>query len=93
LNPLEYDLFDFWRWFLAVVCTAYAIVVTARGLWDWHVWLSPRRRETALLRQYVIVMLLRVRVQRFLGEIARIGWWAAVLAGLVFAHLLWLPRI
>jgi hypothetical protein len=92
LNPLEYDLFDFWRWFLAVVCTVYAVVVTARGLWDWHVWLSPRRRETALLRQYVIVMLLKLRLRNFLGEIARIGFWAALLAALVCAHLFWLRR-
>lgn len=77
--PRAFDLFDFWRWFLAIACTVYTIIFTARWAWGWVVYLSARDRSITLLRHYVIVQALRLRLRRFQHEaMAILGWTAAL---------------
>ncbi len=70
-----FDLFDFWRWFLAIACTVYTIIFTVRWAWDWLAYLSSGGRSIAMLRRYIIVQALRLRVRRFQEEgLAIVGW-------------------
>jgi len=79
LIPGSFDLFDFWRWFLAIACTVYATVLTVRWAWSWLVYLAGADRSIVLLRHYLIVQALRLRVRRFGGELAQIAGWSAAL--------------
>ena len=78
MTPNSFDLFDFWRWFLAVACTAYAVVVTVRWAWSWLVYLSGGDRSIVLLRHYLIASALRLRVWRFGAELVQIAGWSTL---------------
>ncbi len=80
------DSFELYRLMLGTVCTIYALVVTSRTLWGWIVHLSHLDRQTKMLRQYVIVQLLRLRWKRFAGELAMIAGYLLALAAVLYAH-------
>jgi hypothetical protein len=67
------DLFHLFRWLLGIVVTVYATVITVQHLWEWWVWLTrPEQgmeRPFALLRRYVLVHGLRLRIRRFGGDL------------------------
>jgi hypothetical protein len=86
------DVFEAWRALLALVCTVYAAVVTGRSCWGWIVYFSGGDRVTSLLRRYTIVQLLRLRVRRFTGELARIGFWLSALVAVLYGHYRLVPR-
>lgn len=82
---VEMDLFMLYRWLLAIVCAVYATVVTWRSLASWLGYFRESRR-TAVLGRYTLVLLLRTRWRRFVGELAQIVALLAVLVVLLFAH-------
>ena len=81
------DLFDFFRWVLAIIVTVYATVVTAQSVWGWYVWLAGPDKYTAILRRYVIVQGLRLRFKAFWGDVV-----ISVLLGVAFL-LLWRAHV
>jgi hypothetical protein len=82
----ELDLFYLFRYALVLICTVYAALQIASSLWGWHRYLTPSRRETAVLRQYVILQLLRLRVRRFIPDVIQIVLLLGVLGYLVRLH-------
>jgi hypothetical protein len=86
MNPLDLDLFDVWRWLLFLLCTVYTVVVTLRWAAGWLGLLSGRDRGAVLLRHYLIVQMLRLRAGAFGRELVRIGFWTAMLGGLLYLH-------
>lgn len=80
------DLFETWRLILGTACSVYAIVVTARSLWMWVLYLSGSERVMSLARRYLLVQLLRLRLRPFAGELVQIGLWLAVLIVLLNWH-------
>lgn len=86
MNLPPFDFFDWWRWLLAIVCTVYAIVITARSLWDWIVYFAAPDRATTLMKKYTIVHLLRLRVRTFLEELGQIAFWGCALVILLYLH-------
>lgn len=86
MNASNLDLFHVWRVVLSTLCGAYATVVTVRSFWGWVVYLSGSDRRTSLMRNYVLVQLLRLRLGRFASEFAQIGAWFAVFVGLLYLH-------
>lgn len=79
------DLFDVFRWSLALVCTIYAtlqIIVSVRA---WLVYFRSSR-QTAILGRYVTVQLLRLRLKRFLPELLQIAALLLILGGIVWCH-------
>ena len=84
---LQLDLFYLFRYALVMICTVYTVLQIGHTLWGWHVYLTPSRRQTAALRQYIIVQLLRMRIGRFIPDLIKI----VVLTGLL-AYLVWLHR-
>ena len=66
---MRYDAFDFFRWFLAIVATIYATIVTLQSLWGWYVWLSGSEKYITILRRYVVIHGLRLRFRTFWGDV------------------------
>lgn len=54
---------------LAIVATVYATVVTLQSMWGWYVWLMGNDRYISLVRRYVVVHGLRLRVRAFWGDV------------------------
>ena len=80
------DLFYTFRYILVTVCTIYATLQLASTLWHWHIYLSPSKRETAVLRHYLLLQLMRLRVHRFVFELLGIVILVGVLAYVVRLH-------
>jgi len=59
------DFFDFFRWVLGTVVTIYATVVTLQSLYGWWVYLAGEGRYLSLIRRYVMVQGLRLRIRTF----------------------------
>jgi len=86
LNLGDHDLFETWRLLLGVACSIYAAIVTARSLWGWFVYLSAPDRLTSVMRRYVMVQLLRLRIGRFAFEFAQIAFWLGCLLFVLRLH-------
>ncbi len=80
------DLFELWRLLLCTVCMIYAGVVTLRSLLRWDNYLSGPDRKVSLLRNYVVVQVLRLRFRRFAWEFVQTGLWLLVLVVLLYEH-------
>jgi uncharacterized membrane protein YjjB (DUF3815 family) len=65
----DIDLFNFFRYLLAMVATIYASIITYQSLKDWYVWLAGRDRYVSLLRRYVVVHGLRLRFTSFWADL------------------------
>jgi hypothetical protein len=59
------DFFNFWRLGLGWVVTIYATIITVQGLWGWYVWLAGSDKYISMLRRYVVLHSLRLRVREF----------------------------
>jgi hypothetical protein len=69
----DVDFFNFFRYTLGTVVTVYATVITLQSLWGWYVWLAGQDRYIGLVRRYLIVHGLRLRVVAFWGDVAVCG--------------------
>ena len=65
---MHVDFFDFFRWVLGTVVTIYATVVTLQSLYGWWVYLSGRGTIPRLMRRYIMLQGLRLRIQTFGGD-------------------------
>jgi hypothetical protein len=88
--PRDFDLFELFRWLLAIVCTVYTVVVTWRSLLGWLAYFQSSR-ETAVLGRYTLVLLLRTRFRRFAWELVQIIGLTVALLLLLYAHRGWSP--
>jgi hypothetical protein len=69
ITKVSLDLFDFFRYALAWVASIYATIVSLQSLYTWWVWLAGQDKYISLVRRYVIVHGLRLRVRAFLGDV------------------------
>jgi hypothetical protein len=80
-----FDLFEFYRFMLAVLVGIYGTGRLVTFIWQWQAaangWLG-----SAVLRRYVVVLLLRMRFRRFAYELATIGGLLLTLGLLIHAH-------
>lgn len=81
----DLDLFDTYRWLLAMVCTVYAAVITWRSVWPWLVWFGTSR-ETEVIGRYALVLLLRTRLRRHTWQLAQIAVLSAAFLWIVHLH-------
>jgi hypothetical protein len=79
----DVDFFNFFRYMLGTIATIYATVLTLQSLWGWYVWLAGQDRYIGLVRRYLIVHGLRLRVKAFWGDVI-----ICVLLGVTF-FILW----
>ena len=61
----DIDFFNFFRIGLGWVVTIYATIIMLQSLWSWYVWLAGPDKYISLLRRYVILHSLRLRVRKF----------------------------
>src|SRR3954468_22058817 len=69
VDLLPEDPFDFFRWWLSIIATIYASIITAQSLWGWYVWLAGSDKYISLLRRYLLVHGLRLRFRAFWGDV------------------------
>jgi hypothetical protein len=67
-RAMHVDLFDFFRYALAWVVSIYATVVTLQSLYGWYVYLSGQGRYHSLMRRYLMLQGLRLRIKAFGGD-------------------------
>ena len=63
------DFFQFFRYALGTVVTIYATVVTLQSLWGWYIWLAGSDKYISLVRRYVLLHGLRLRILAFWGDV------------------------
>ena len=83
---LEFDLFHFYRFLLAVLVASYALVRLALFLARWHDLGVDDPRGVGLLKRYGLLQLVRVRLWRFAREGLVIGLLLALLITLITLH-------
>jgi hypothetical protein len=69
LTMPQIDFFNFFRIGLAWVVTIYATIITLQSLWGWYVWLAGSDKYISLVRRYIILQGLRLRVKSFGGDV------------------------
>jgi hypothetical protein len=62
------DFFDFFRWVLGTVVTIYATIVTFQSAYGWWVYLSSEGKYFSLVRRYIMLQGLRLRIMTFGGD-------------------------
>ncbi|MGD0540918.1 MAG: hypothetical protein ABSB33_05310 [Tepidisphaeraceae bacterium] len=65
---MHVDFFEFFRYVLGTVVSIYATVVTLQSLYGWYVYLSGRGRYYSLMRRYIMLQGLRLRIKAFGGD-------------------------
>jgi membrane-associated phospholipid phosphatase len=65
---MHIDFFDFFRWVLGTVVSIYATVVTIQFLYGWWVYFSGEGRYISLMRRYIMLQGLRLRIRTFGGD-------------------------
>ncbi len=86
MSLIDVDLFNLFRWLLAIVCTVYAVIQTINSAIGWYHFLSPRHRYTGLMRQYLLLHLARLGPRPFAGELAKIAILSAACLGVIWLH-------
>jgi hypothetical protein len=80
------DFFNFFRYLLATVVGIYATAVTVQSVYGWYVYLSGTDKYMAMIRRYVIVQGLRLRIKSFWGDVVVCVGLAFVLCIVAHAH-------
>ena len=83
---LDFDLFHFYRFLLAVLMTSYALVRLVLFLARWRDLGADDPRGLGLLKRYVLVQILGIRLWRFAREGLVIGLLLALLITLITLH-------
>jgi len=83
---MSIDLFYFWRWLLCVICTIYWAVQLGQSLWRWYQYLWADYRPAALMRKYIVVQFLRIRLHRFTLELVQIAVLVLSFLAVTWAH-------
>ena len=66
---LDPDLLRLFSNLLAGLLWVYFAVVTIQSLWWWVAWLAGKDKYTSILRRYLVVHGLRLRLRSFVGDI------------------------
>jgi hypothetical protein len=83
---VDVDLFQLWRYLLMIFCTVYTIVRTGESFWRWYLYLWSGDRSTTVMRHYLWVQVLRLRVHRFTLELVQIVALSALFLAISWAH-------
>lgn len=81
-----FDLFEFYRFMLAAMCCIYAVAKLALFIWRWRGISAMGSKRTLLLQRYVLALLLRTSLWRFVPDLLVIAGLLAVLALLLRWH-------
>lgn len=79
------DLFEFYRTLLFIILTVYTTAMTISMIGQAGWLLTSQDRSAAILRKYLLLMILRLRLGPLGGELLQI-----LLLGAIFLGILWL---
>ncbi|MFT3789037.1 MAG: hypothetical protein QM770_23160 [Tepidisphaeraceae bacterium] len=85
-HHLASTFFNAFRYLGFVFVTIYFLVTTAQNLWGYYVWLSAKDRYTGMLRNYLIVHGLRLRVRPFMWDLVICGLLCVAFLIMWYAH-------
>lgn len=85
MSIADLDLFDTYRWLIAIVCSVYATIVTWQWLVSYLQWFQSSR-ELQRVGGYAAVLLLRIRLRRFALELLQIAGLTALFFYIVHLH-------
>ncbi|MCP4246998.1 MAG: hypothetical protein GY778_08100 [bacterium] len=80
------DVFDLYRHLLALVVGTYVVVRAVNFIWRWQLATGSAHRLEGLLRRYLVVSVLRLRIRRFVFELGQVLLLTGVLVYLVWLH-------
>lgn len=81
-----FDLFDFYRFLLSVLVGSYATVRLVTFIWRLQYIGFGDPRARGLLRQYLLIQMLRVRFRRFAWDLLQIALLLVVFILLLHRH-------
>ncbi len=80
------SLFELYRYLLGVVVCTYVVVRAVSFIWRWQIDSGEADRPEALIRRYLVTVLLRTRVRRYWFELAQIVTLAGILVAVIQQH-------
>lgn len=80
------SLFDVYRWLLTLTVCTYVVIRCVTAAWQWYAAGAGAARGEAVLRTYLVTVLLRVRARRFWFELFQIGVLCGVLVLVLYLH-------
>ncbi|MCK4659859.1 MAG: hypothetical protein KAV82_10100 [Phycisphaerae bacterium] len=83
----EFDLFSVHRRALMIVVGTYSVIRLIQSIWRWRIGGLAAGRHETLLRRWVELSLLRVRIRRFVFDVLQIVLLAAILIYLLWLHV------
>ena len=83
----RFDLFHLYRFMLSLVVAVYCGLRALQSLWHWVGLGRDGSPQMAILRRYVILLLLRLKLRHFLSEFSVIVGLSAVLILLLSLHV------
>ncbi|NLX03596.1 MAG: hypothetical protein GXY33_00475 [Phycisphaerae bacterium] len=81
-----FDPFFFFRRILVIFATLYSGLILARAGWRWFKYLYFPDRSRQLLRRYLFIQLMRVRLRRFGGDLLQIAGLLAIMGLVIWLH-------
>lgn len=82
----RFSLFHLYRYLLTVVACTYVVVRAGGFIWRWQIATDDAERPEALVRRYLVALLLRSRVRRFWIELVQIAILVVVLVLVIRLH-------
>ncbi len=86
MQDMELDIFYVWRRLLVIVCTIYTVLRLGQTAVRWRGYLYAGTRTADVMRHYLFVQVLRLKVQRFALELAQILILTGLLLAVMWAH-------
>lgn len=86
MQAMEVDIFYIWRRLLLIVITIYTVLRLGQTAVRWRGYLYAGTRTAEVMRHYLFVQVLRVKVQRFAGELVQIVVLTVLLLAITWAH-------
>jgi hypothetical protein len=85
---MHVDFFNFFRYALSTVVTIYATIITLQFLYGWYVYLSSEGKYYSMMRRYLMLHGLRIRIKTFGGDVLVCILLTVVMVLLLRAHQL-----
>ncbi len=82
----HFSLFHLYRWILVVLGVTYATALTIAYFWNLHLQLRQAGSRGQLVRRYLLLHILRLRLRRFWLDVVEIVVLVAILWELVALH-------
>lgn len=81
-----YDPFEFFRFLLTVTASTYTLIRLILFIWHFRAAVDPTQTGATVLYHYLVVLVLRARLRRFLFDLLQVSVLAIALVLLIRGH-------